>query len=258
MAHGSAAQILPSPVLGVAILASLAWIALALTMAALPSATAGAPPSSSASIWMCMPGMSGQIAGAGGPFSQALAGMPMWSLMALAMMLPAAIPASGHVAVNSLRRRRRRAVWEFILAYLMLWLAFGALALFLIGLMPIKQSAVLLTVGLAIAALWELSPAKRIALNRCHRTSPLPPRGWRASAGTVRFGVVHGSACVASCWPIMLVMLVAPSARLVWCGGLAVVSASEKMARRPRRTVQRVSALLGFAFAAAAIAQVVG
>jgi hypothetical protein len=55
----------------------------------------------------------------------------------------------------------------------------------------------------------------------------------------------------------MLVMLVAPSARLAWCAGLGAVSVSEKIARRPRRSARRVSALLGLAFAGAAIVALV-
>jgi predicted metal-binding membrane protein len=237
----------PIAVLGAAILALMAWIALALDLVPMAMASSGATTASSGPPWICsLPGgmrMSG-VGGPGGPVATALAAMPMWSLMAVATMVPAALPATSHVAVNSLRRRRGRAVCEFVMAYLALWFGFGAVALLLLALLPLDRAAPLFAVGLGLAALWELSPAKRWALNRCHRTSPLPPSGWRAGFGTARFGVLHGGACVASCWPLMLVMTVAPTARLAWCAGLGILSLSEKIARRPRRSAHRVSLLL--------------
>jgi predicted metal-binding membrane protein len=235
----------PAVVLGAAAVAALAWIGLALNLVSMPGMASAAPPGlSSGPPWICsLPGGIG-MGGSGGPVAVALAGMPMWSLMAVAMMLPAALPATSHVAVNSLRRRRGRAVTEFLIAYLALWLLFGAVALLLLALLPFDQLTVLLTAGLGVAALWELSPAKRWALNRCHRTSPLPPSGWRATVGTTRFGLLHGGACVASCWPLMLTMAVAPGARLAWCAALATLSVTEKLALRPRATARRTSLLL--------------
>jgi predicted metal-binding membrane protein len=243
----------PGAVIGVAGLIALAWVALALDLAPMPMASGAAPTLSAGPPWICgMTGRMGTAGGAGGPASAALAGMPMWSLMALAMMLPAALPATSHVALNSLRRRRGLAVSEFLVAYLLLWLGFGALVLLILELVPVDRASVLVAAGLGVAAFWEFSPAKRWALNRCHRTSPLPPSGWRASLGTTRFGFLHGSACVASCWPLMMVMALAPTARLAWCGGLTALSASEKLALKPRRTSRRVGLALALGTFAAA------
>ncbi len=252
----------PAAVLAVAALISLAWSVLLLGLVSMPMASGATPAMAAGPLWICgVPGgaMSmggGAMGGSGGaasPLQMAAEGMPMWSLMALAMMLPAALPATSHVALNSLQRRRGRAVSEFLVAYLLPWLAFGGLALLLLALLP-GQATVMLAAALAIATLWELSPAKRWALNRCHRTSPLPPSGWRASLGATRFGVLHGGACVVSCWPLMLVMAAAPSARLAWCAGLGGVSLAEKLAQRPRRSARRVGMALGLGFVAAALA----
>lgn len=247
-----------TPVLVVLGLIAAAWIGLALELVPMAMASGATPRASTGPPWICgLPGgmnMTGGFIGTNGPVAEALAGMPMWSLMVLAMMLPAALPAASHVALNSLRRRRGRAVSEFLLAYLLPWLGFGALALLALALLPVDRAAVLLAAALAAATLWELSPGKRWALNRCHRTSPLPPYGWRASLGTARFGFLHGGACVASCWPLMLVMAVAPSARLAWCACLGSVGLTEKLAQRPRRSARRVGLLLGLGFVAAALA----
>ncbi len=253
----------PAAVGAVIALAALAWVALALDLVPMAMASGGgAAKAISGPPWICaLPGMhmaAGGPGGSGGAAAQVLAGMPMWSLMALAMMLPVALPATSHVATNSMRRRRGRAVVEFLVAYLALWLAFGVLALLLLAMLPLDRAAVLLAAVLGLAAAWQLSPAKRWAINRCHRTSPLPPRGWRASLGTARFGFLHGGACVASCWPLMLVMAVAPSARLAWCAGLAGVGVAEKLALKPRRAARRVGLALVLGTVVAALAVPLG
>jgi predicted metal-binding membrane protein len=201
--------------------------------------------------WWCMPGMTLGRAASSDPLAAALAGAPMWSLMALAMTLPAVIPVAQHVAVNSFRRRQWRAVSEFLAVYLGLWLAFGLLAMSGLSVLSWASQRVLLAAGLALAAAWELTPLKRGALNRCHRSWPLPPRGWRASAGVARFGLMHGGACIASCWGAMLVMLLVPTGRLAWSAALTSVTAWEKLARRPRRAA-RITAV-AFASAAAGV-----
>ncbi len=115
-----------SPVVGVQITAALAWVGFAAMLAATQAtaASAGEP-----SVWWCMPGMSLGQSGSSDPLATAFAGGPMWILMALAMTLPAAVPATQHVAVNSFRRRQWRAVAEFLAVYLGLWLVFGFFAM---------------------------------------------------------------------------------------------------------------------------------
>jgi predicted metal-binding membrane protein len=252
-----------APVLAIVGLVLAAWVVLGTGSVpmAMAMASAASPTASVGPLWLCdlssgmamTPG-----AGTGGPVAVALAGMPMWSLMALAMMLPAALPAASHVAVNSLRRRRWRAVSEFLAGYLALWLGFGAVVLLGLAALPTDRAVILLAAALGVATAWEISPAKQWALRRCHRATPLPPSGWRASVGATRFGVFHGGACVASCWPLMLVMAVAPSARLAWCAGLAGLGLAEKLTLKPRRRARRLGALLGVGFVLAAVAVALG
>jgi len=109
---------------------------------------------------------------------------------------------------------------------------------------------------LAIAAAWQLTSAKRRALNACHLPSPLPPRGWRASAGVARFGLRNGGACVGSCWAAMLAMAVVPSSHLLWMASLTGFVVTEKLSRRPRHATARGAALLAATALAAAVAAV--
>src|SRR6188472_1356639 len=80
-------------------------------------------------LWICTLGVAGGSEGAGGHPAPAgamdtasmLATTPMWGAMALAMMVPAALPAVHHVARTSLYRRRRRAAAEFLAVFVLLW-----------------------------------------------------------------------------------------------------------------------------------------
>jgi predicted metal-binding membrane protein len=173
----------------------------------------------------------------------AAASVAMWALMVVAMMLPTALPAVRHVATNSLRRRRPRAMATFAAVYLLIWVAFGALV---IAVAPawssLDRSAVAAGV-LGLAAVWQLTVHKRRALADCHRPSPLPPTGRRATAGVARFAWRNGTACVRSCWAMMLAMAVATTATTFWMVAITGVVLTEKLAARPRQAT-RAGALL--------------
>jgi predicted metal-binding membrane protein len=231
---------------------AVAWLLLTLAMTGVP---AGAGSVGRPLLWICTPGMAGMGPG-GGPAAAAAeeigsaslaAGLPMWGLMAAAMMLPTALPALRHVEVNSLYWRRRRAALEFAAVFLAIWALFGALVLGpLASLLP-TTSTLALAAALVLAAAWQLTPLKQRALRACHRSQALPPRGWRATAGVARFGLRNGGACLASCWALMMTMAAMGSGRLVWMAGLTGIVAVEKLSLKPVRTSRRVAALLGAA-----------
>ena len=136
-----------------------------------------------------------------------------WLLMAAAMMLPLTLLSVRHVAFRTYEWRRNRAIAGFLLGYCARWAVAGVV------LAPIAAAARALEVGnswlipafgLALAALWQLSPLKARALRRCHRTEALAPTGWRADANCLRFGARVGTNCVLSCWGMMLVPALVP------------------------------------------------
>lgn len=174
--------------------------------------------------------------------------LPMWVTMCVAMMVPASLPVVAHVGRNSLRWRRQRAVGTFLSAYLAVWAAFGAVVL--AALAALAEAAAHFGAGDGVAAgvlaaavggalVWPLLPSARRFRRACHRTSPLPPRGWPATRGCLRFGLRHGLACAGVCGPAMVVMAAvwrtgpSPAAGLVWMAALTAAVAWLKLA--PRR-----------------------
>jgi predicted metal-binding membrane protein len=202
------------------------------------------PGGSSAMVWWCtagaaMPSAHARVPGA----ALTLAAAPAWTLMSVAMMTPAALPAVRHVAANSLRWRRRRATVEFLGVYLAMWTLYGLALLSMLALVrPVGTRSLVL--ALALACGWQLTSSKRRALSACHRSSPLPLRGWPATAGVARFALRHGGACVGSCWALMLVMAVAMSVEPPMLLGLTGLIYVERCSVRPRRVTRRVALAL--------------
>ncbi|MFF8261230.1 DUF2182 domain-containing protein [Streptomyces virginiae] len=182
-------------------------------------------------------------------------GLAIWALMCVAMMLPAALPALAHVGANSLRRRRQRAMAGFAAVYLAVWTGYGALLLALAPLWSRLPGDAVLACALALASGWQLTVHKRRALRDCHRSSPLPLSGLRALAGTGRFGLRHGGACLRSCWALMLVMAVAGGGpgMLGWMAALTGIVTAERFARTPRRSASLAAAALAGAALAVAL-----
>jgi predicted metal-binding membrane protein len=61
--------------------------------------------------------------------------------------------------------------------------------------------------AIAVALLWQISPAKQWCLNRCHQRPQLEAFGFAADFDAFSFGVRNGAACAGACWALMLPML---------------------------------------------------
>jgi len=189
-----------------------------------------------------MPDMSAQAPGKSSLALGVLAGLPGWLLMSVAMTLPGVMPAVEHVAVNSFRRRRSMALCVFFAAYLLVWAAAGVPVFVFSGTVGASAGLAAFAVALALAAGYELTVVKRRALNRCHRTTPLPPAGVRSILAVGRFGWINTSGCVASCWLSMIAMLAAGPAKPLVMVFLTGATTYGRLARRPDRTRRRVAA----------------
>lgn len=182
------------------VVVAMAWVVL-LAVHGVHAAHASAPAQDAHS----MPGSHG---GPAAPMVLGTMGVGDWALMSVAMMVPATLPAIRHVGLNSIRRRRRWAMAVYVVAYVAVWLAFGIPALLLVAALRAAgaDEFQLVSGALLVALLWQLTRWKRRAIVACQRTVPLPPVGWRADYACVRFGVRQAGRCIASCWPLMLVM----------------------------------------------------
>jgi predicted metal-binding membrane protein len=140
-----------------------------------------------------------------------LTSVGLWILMAMAMMLPTALPAARSISLNGKWKRRQRGPALFAIGYLAVWSAVGVLLLSAVWLIGPKATGPLAISGaLAVAAAWESTRWKRLCLRACHRLRSLPPDGWRADRASVREGIRNGAWCTGSCGLMMVPMALAP------------------------------------------------
>jgi predicted metal-binding membrane protein len=203
-------------------------LALHATPAAAPLCLAGATGGSAAERL--------RAAWASGSFERALLG---WCLMTSAMMTPLTLPLLRHVAARSFAPRRHRAAGLCLVGALAPWPLTGLGWLLLLAAAPswTNSSLRIAACGFLLAALWQLAPMKRRALQRCHRTLPLSPQGWRADLDCVRQGLAHAHACVTSCWALMLVMTLAPYQILIAVCVQGIALAERRNCRPPLQPI---------------------
>jgi hypothetical protein len=130
-----------------------------------------------------------------------------WTLMLLAMLPPLLREPIALLWQRSLARRRLRSIGWFVAGYGSAWLLAG------LALLPIAVACALagtamavpgFVVALVLATIWQMSPCRRIALNRCHHQPRLSAFGLRADLDALRYGAAHASACIAACGAWML------------------------------------------------------
>ncbi len=185
----------------------------------------------------------------------AVAALGGWALMAVAMMGPMALPPVRHVALNSLRARRMRAMALYFAVFAAVWVAFGLVALGgeRLATQTLRiDGRLVLAAALAVAAVWQLTRAKRRAIYACTRTVALPPLGRKANAGCARFALMQGRRSVTSCWALMLVMAAVGHMNLAWMAGLTAFVLFEELTLVGREALWPAAA--GLAFAAVVVA----
>jgi predicted metal-binding membrane protein len=183
-----------------------------------------------------------------------------WTVMMAAMMLPSAIPLGYRFAREAGGRRARPvALAVLALVYLAIWLAFGVacyLAYNALG-MPWRNQALAGGVALGLAALYALTPLKRISQDRCREVcalhGPLPFNLVRAGALA---GWRYGLSCLGCSAGLMVAMVVVGMSSLAWTVVLAalvlVYTFAPPMSWRLDLALAAVVATLGIAYAALA------
>jgi len=168
----------------------------------------------------------------------------MWVMMALAMMLPTAIPMLRRYMWEVSRPgvsagRARLAGIAAMSGYLAVWMGYAVLATtaqwFLsragtLTDMMAPASLALTTSVLFAAGLYQFTPAKQACLARCWF-----PR-WAFAGGAprpsgidgFREGLVQGGACLGCCWAVMTVMFAVGLMNVLWIAFLGGLMALEK------------------------------
>ena len=175
----------------------------------------------------------------GGMHHVSAPGLGWWTLMVVAMMVPATIPALRQISFGSMWDRRYRSPLLFLAAYVAVWVAVGAVALAAwwlveqLGAGHAIHGTVATGALLFVAANWQLAPRQRRFLKRCHRALALGARGRSADRACLRYGLFHGRQCVGACWPLMLAMV--PGHGIALMAALTALSSWQRLARRPNR-----------------------
>ncbi len=178
-----------------------------------------------------------------------------WTLMSVAMMLPASLPL-----INLFRRlvdrRPDRAglVVRLILGYVGVWTYFGALAYTGDTALhvAVKQVPGLAAGGLGAAILlaagvYQFTPLKQMCLEKCRSPYSFLVEHWhgqQAGRDALRLGARHGLFCVGCCWTLMLLMFAVGGANLGWMLALGTVMAAERTTRWGRQLTRPLGAAL--------------
>lgn len=166
----------------------------------------------------------------------------MWAMMALAMMLPSAMPMLRAYHQYRSANAKNAITLEtclVIIGYLVVWFGYAVVAtaaqwaLSKLGALTdmMAPASLALTTSVLIAAgLYQFTPAKRACLRRCWY-----PRWAFGSAGgqsttffAFREGIVQGWICLGCCWAVMTVMFAVGLMNVIWIALLGSIMALEK------------------------------
>jgi predicted metal-binding membrane protein len=177
----------------------------------------------------------------------------VWVVMMAAMMFPSVAPTVALYAQRTRRRGLDRPLL-FTSGYLLVWAVAGLAGYGLVQLGGNLLGAELRWGGagqwlaggvLAIAALYELTPIKRVCLEECR--SPLgllagTSRDGRLAAAKI--GARHATWCVGCCWALMAALFALGVMSLVWMAFVAALITFEKTLPWLRVLTRGTAALL--------------
>jgi predicted metal-binding membrane protein len=182
----------------------------------------------------------------------------VWTIMMVAMMLPAAAPMILVFAAAQARRKRHAAVptWIFIGGYILVWAGAGLGAYLLdqaftklLGSQALIDRATWTTVALGVtlilAGLYQFTPLKDVCLRQCRSPWGFVAQYWREGrTGAVNMGVRHGLYCLGCCWALFAVLTAVGMMSIAWMLSLTVVVFAEKVFPYGRRISAAVGAAL--------------
>ena len=167
----------------------------------------------------------------------------MWAVMMVGMMLPSASPMLLMYGVAARRQASDQApgrqIYALACGYLAVWVLFSVAATaaqFVLSAQLALSPMMTLTsprigaVLLLVAGVYQLTPLKRVCLQRCQSPLAFLMHHWRAGAGGAwRMGLDHGMYCLGCCWALMLLLFVGGVMNLAVIAALTAFVALEKL-----------------------------
>ena len=167
----------------------------------------------------------------------------MWTVMMIAMMVPAAAPMILTFAMVQRKRREQDQASIptalFLLGYAVVWTAYAAAAALaqwrlheadLLSTAMASASAWLGGVLLLVAGVFQWTSLKDACLAKCRSPLSFVMTEWREGAtGAFVMGTRHGAYCVACCWALMALLFVVGVMNLLWVVGLTVFVLAERV-----------------------------
>ena len=195
-------------------------------------------------------------AGSGAMGLSLAAFLPVWVVMMVAMMFPSVTPMAiiwiRSVAGRSTVGARVFGTVQFLLGYLIAWLAFGVLVYLtlieidrLVGTAP--TLAPLIGAGVfAAAGAYQLSSFKSTCLSHCRTPvgAFIHYAGFSGRTRDLRVGLHHGLYCVGCCWGLMIILVALGAMNLPVMVALTGVILIEKVWRHGARFSRCVGVLL--------------
>jgi predicted metal-binding membrane protein len=167
----------------------------------------------------------------------------MWAVMMVAMMLPSATPMLLMYGVAARRRGTSdgaaRQIYALAAGYVTVWALFSVLAtaaqrilstLVIVSPMMTPTSPAFGAALLLVAGIYQLTPLKRVCLQKCQSPLGFLMHHWRGGAGgAFRMGLDHGAYCFGCCWALMLLLFVGGVMNLAVIAALTAFVAFEKI-----------------------------
>ena len=169
-----------------------------------------------------------------------------WAVMMTAMMLPSAAPTvllyRAMTREHAAQGNPLASTWIFVLGYLVVWAAFGAIvyvagqlasAAFRGDMRLAEWAPYAVALVLLGAGAYQFTPLKRVCLRACQSPLGFLMSHWRPGpGGAFRMGLAHGLYCTGCCWGLMAVLVAAGAMGLAWVLLIALVVAAEKLLPR--------------------------
>ena len=168
--------------------------------------------------------------------------LSMWTVMMIAMMLPATTPVvvlwGRMIAFQSAGARRYARSAVFLFAYLVAWAVLGAATwLALRALESVVPRAAFANgafaaTALAVAGIYQLTPAKNRCLEHCRSPVSLLAHFRRNDGPFVdfRIGFLHGGYCIGCCAGLMVVLVGVGLMNVPVMAALTILIYAEKLA----------------------------